>query len=254
MRAIAVANQKGGVGKTSTSVNLAAALGEQGRRVLLLDFDPQGNASLWLGVKDGGRGLLDALTGDDGLEDLIIDTTASGVDLIPSSSWLVGAEKALSSEVGSETVLRRKLEGLPSRRWDYLIVDCAPSLGLLVVNALTAVREVIVPVEAHVLALAGLAQLVQTVEVVRDRLNPKLTVAGIVPCRVDGRTRLSLEVVEEIRRAFGNKVYQTVIRENVRLAEAPSFAKPITEYDTRSTGAEDYRSLAREVLSQERRK
>jgi chromosome partitioning protein len=185
--------------------------------------------------------------------DLVEKTGTPGVDLIPSSSWLVGVEKALSGEVGAETVLRRKVEDLPRRRWDYLLVDCAPSLGLLVVNALAAVREVLVAVEAHVMALSGLAQLVQTVDVVKERLNPKLQISGVLACRVDSRTRLALEVVDELRKAFGETVYKTVIRENVRVAEAPSFAKPITEYDPRSAGAEDYRALAREVLEQERK-
>jgi len=253
MRTIAVLNQKGGTGKTTTSVNLAAALAETNRRVLLLDLDPQANASFWYGEMDGGRGLLDAFLGTVKLGDLAQETGTPGVDLVPSSSWLVGAEKALHDEVGAETILNRMVRGLPRKRWDYLIVDCPPSLGILAVNALAAVREVLVPVEAHVMALAGLAQLVQTVDLVRDRLNRGLRISGILPVRVDTRTRLASEVEENLRSAFGDKVLQTVIRSNVRLAEAPSFGKPVTEYDTRSTGAEDYRSLAQEVIRQERK-
>ena len=251
MRTIATANQKGGSGKTTTAVNLAAALGEKGRRVLVVDLDAQASASLWLGVKDGGRGLLDALTDNGNLADLISQTDTPGVGVVPSSAWLVGAEKALAGELGAETILRRKLAHIQPGQWDYVLVDCPPTLGILTVNALVAVREVLVPVEAHVMALQGLAQLLQTVEVVRDRLNPSLRIAGILACRVDARTRHAQEVVEQLKGRFGNLIYNVAIRENVRLAECPSFGQPITRYDTRSSGAEDYRALAREVIRQE---
>lgn len=254
MRLLAVVNQKGGSGKTTTVVNLAAALGELGRRVLVVDLDPQASASSWLGVRDGGRGLLDVLLGDVpkvSLVDLVHVTDVPHVFVVPSSSWLVGAEKALASEVGAETVLRKLLGRLPAS-WDYVLLDCPPSLGLLTVNALAAVREVLVPVEAHVMALKGLAQLLQTVDVVKDRLSPDLRVSGILACRVDGRTRHALDVVDRLREHFGKLVFRTVVRENVRLAEAYSFAQPITVYDPRSAGAEDHRSLAHEVTRQEK--
>lgn len=253
MRIIATVNQKGGSGKTTTAVNLAAALGEKGRKVLLLDSDPQASATSWLGVRDGGRGLLDVFTDNGNLLDLLHATEAPGVELIASSSWLVGVEKALAGEVGAETILRRRMEKLPAKRWDYLLIDCPPTLGVLTINALTAAREVLVPVEAHVMALQGLAQLVKTVEVVRERLNPELAISGILACRVN-RTRHAQEVVEQLRSHFGNVVYNVAIRENVRIAECPSFEEPITSYDPRSIGAEDYRALADEVIRQERRR
>ncbi|MBI1743055.1 ParA family protein [Candidatus Acetothermia bacterium] len=252
MRIVAITNQKGGSGKTTTAVNLAAALGEKKRKVLIVDLDPQASASSWYAVKDGSRGLLDVFVHNTPLSDLVQLTQASNVEIVPSSSWLVGAEKALAGEVGSETILRRQLQLLPPDRWDYLLVDCPPSLGILTVNALTAVREVVVPVEAHVMALDGLAQLLKTVEVAKERLNPELKISGILPCRVDARTRHALEVVEQLRERFGKLVYRVIIRENVRLAECPSFKQPITEYDTRSYGAADYRALAKAVIKQER--
>jgi len=252
MRTIAIVNEKGGSGKTTTAVNLAAALAEKGRKVLLLDLDPQAHGSLWYGIREGGRGLLDALAGVGGLKALVLETKVPGVSLIPSSMALATAEKALAGEVGAETVLRGKVETLGDGL-DYLLMDCPPSLGILTVNALAAAREVIVPVEAGVLALNGLAALMRTVDVVKQRLNHALELAGIVACRVDMRTRLSQEVIERLRSTFAGKVYKSIIRENVRLAEAPSYAQPITQYDTHSHGAEDYRALAAEVIKQEGR-
>ena len=250
-RLIAVTNQKGGSGKTTSAVNLAAALAEGGRRVLVMDLDPQASASTWLGVKDGGRELLDLLTGGGKLSDLVRQTNAPGVDLIPSSSWLVGIEKALAGEVAAETILRGHLTGLPAQ-WKYILLDCPPALGILTVNALAAAREVLVTVEAHVMALHGLARLIQTVGVIRERLNHELEITGILPCRVDVRTRHAQDIVEELRTRFGKLVFKTGIRENIRLAECPSFGQPITQYAPDSHGAEDYRALAREIIAQER--
>ena len=252
-RVLAVVSQKGGSGKTTTAVNLAATLGELDRRVLLVDLDPQATASSWLGIRDGGRGLLSLFTGNGNLADLVHVSDVSNVSAVPSSEWLVGVEKALASEVGAETILRGHLERL-SKTWHYILLDCPPTLGALTVNALAAAPEVLVPVAAQFLALAGLAQLLKTVDVVRDRLNPRLRVSGILACRVDARTRLSLDVVDELRKRFDSQVFRTIIRENVRLAECPSFHKPITLYEPRSAGAEDYRALAAEVIGQERRK
>lgn len=252
-RIIAVVSQKGGSGKTTTAVNLAAALGELDRHVLVVDLDSQASASSWLGVRDGGRGLFDLFTGNGNLLDLVHVSDVPNVSVIPSSEWLVGVEKALSSEVGAETILRGHIDALP-KRWDYIILDGPPSLGALAVNALAAASEVLVPVAAQFLALSGLSQLLKTVDVVKDRLNPRLRVTGILACIVDARTRLSLDVVEELRRKFGDLVFRTVIRENTRLGEAPSFHKPINLYAPRSAGAEDYHHLAAEVITQERRK
>jgi len=252
LRALAIANQKGGSGKTTTAVNLAAALGERERRVLVVDLDPQASATAWLGVKNTGKGIFSIFVENGDIVNIIYNTDFSGIDVIPSSTWLVGVEKALAGEMGAETILRRNLERLPTDRWDYVLVDCPPALGILTINALTAVREVLIPVEAHVMALGGLAQLLQTITVVRERLNPDLEISGILACRVDARTRHAQEVVEQLRDRFGNLVYNVVIRENVRLAEAPSFGQPITLYDPRSHGAEDYRALAQEIIAQER--
>jgi chromosome partitioning protein len=251
MRTLAIANQKGGSGKTTTSVNLAAALGEQNRRVLLIDLDPQHSATAWFGIRNAGKGVLGVFTDNGNLTDLIQAAGVGGVDLVPSSAWLVGVEKMLAGEVGAETILRRNLERLPQGRWDYVLLDCPPTLGILTVNALAAVAELLVPVEAHVMALGGLAQLLQTVEIVRDRLNPNLKISGILACRVDARTRHAREVVEELRKRSGDLVYRTVIRENIRLAECPSFGQPITSYDPKSAGAADYRALASEIIGQE---
>jgi chromosome partitioning protein len=251
MRTFAIANQKGGSGKTTTSVNLAAALGEKGRRVLVIDLDPQHSTTAWFGVTNAGKGVLGIFAENGNMLDLVQPAGVDGVDLVPSSSWLVGAEKMLAGEVGAETILRRNLERLPQDRWDYVLIDCPPTLGVLTVNALVAVTELLVPVEAHVMALSGLAQLLQTVEVVRERLNPNLKISGILACRVDFRTRHAREVVEQLRQRSGSLVYHTVIRENVRLAECPSFGQAITRYDGKSAGAADYRGLADEIISQE---
>lgn len=251
MRTFAIANQKGGSGKTTTSVNLAAALGELGRRVLVVDLDPQYSATSWFGIKNAGKEVLDIFSDNGDPVELLREAAAKGVDLIPSSSWLVGAEKTLAGEVGAETILRRNLKRLPPDRWDYLLIDCPPTLGVITINALTAVAELLVPVEAHVMALSGLAQLLHTVEIVQERLNSQLKISGILACRVDARTRHAREVVEQLRERSGRLVYHTVIRENVRLAECPSFGQPITQYDSKSAGAADYRALAQEIVNQE---
>jgi chromosome partitioning protein len=251
MRTLAIANQKGGSGKTTTSVNLAAALGEKNRKVLLIDLDPQHSATAWFGIKNEGKGVLGVFADQGNLADFIQAAGVPGVDLVPSSAWLVGVEKILAGEVGAETILKRNLDRLPPGRWDYVLLDCPPTLGVLTVNALAAVKELLVPVEAHVMALGGLAQLLHTVEIVKERLNPDLKISGILACRVDARTRHAREVVEQLRERSGDLVYRTVIRENIRLAECPSFGQPITEYDPKSAGARDYRALADEIISQE---
>jgi chromosome partitioning protein len=221
--------------------------------VLLLDLDPQHSATDWLGIRDGYKGVFSVFVENGNLLDIVSNTHVTGVDIVPSSSWLVGAEKFLAGEVGAETILRRNLAGMPDERWDYTLIDCPPTLGVLTVNALVAAQEVLVPVEAHVMALSGLAQLIETVQLVQERLNPELRITGILPCRVDARTRHSQEVVEQLRERFGNLVYQSVIRENVRVAEAPSFSTPITLYAKRSYGAADYQALAEEVIAQDSR-
>ncbi len=235
--------QKGGSGKTTTTVNLAAALAEKGLRVLIVDVDPQANATTWYAVRDAGKGIFACLCENARIDGIITHTAVQGVDIAPSSAWLVGAERALVAE----TILRRRLKKIADR-YDVALIDTPPTLGILTVGALVAADQVLVPVEAHVLALNGLAQLMTTIETVRDRLNEKLELLGIVASRVDARTRHGVEVVEELRKRFPAETCKTVIRENIRLAEAPSFGQPITLYDTKSAGAEDYRALATEVI------
>ncbi len=253
MRTLAIANQKGGSGKTTTSVNLAAALGEKNRRVLMVDLDPQHSATSWFGIRDAGKGVLDIFVNGGSLLDFARETEAPGVEVAPSSAWLVGVEKILAGELGAETILKRQLAKVPADRWDYVLIDCPPTLGILTINALAAAKELLVPVEAHVMALDGLAQLLHTVEVVQERLNPDLKVTGVLACRVDNRTRHAREVVDMLRERSGDLVFETVIRENIRLAECPSFGQTITQYDPKSHGAVDYRALAQEVISQEGR-
>jgi len=254
MRTIAIVNQKGGSGKTTTAVNLSAALAEANKKVLLIDLDPQASASMWYGFKDRGKGLYAALTEDGKLEDAIEKTELDTLHIVSSSPMLAGVEKALANEVASEIILKSKVEKLPGRPWDYLLIDCPPTLGILSLNALTLANEVLIPVEAHVMALHGLVQLLKTIGLVKQRLNPGLEIAGILPCRVDFRTKHSQEVLTQLKSRFEGQVCNTVIRENIRLAEAPLHLKPITVYDPSCNGSKDYRALAEEIIAQESRK
>ena len=251
MRTIAIVNQKGGSGKTTTAVNLSAALAEMNKKVLLMDLDPQASASLWYGFKDRGKGLFDVLTQDGKLEDAIEKTEVDSLHIVSSSPILAGVEKALANEVASEIILKTKIEKLPGRPWDYLLIDCPPTLGILSLNALTMASEVLIPVEAHVMALHGLVQLLKTINLVKQRLNPNLLITGILACRVDFRTKHSQEVLAQLNQRFAGQVCTTVIRENVRLAEAPLHLKPITVFDPNCNGSKDYRALAEEIIKQE---
>jgi chromosome partitioning protein len=252
MTVIAFANQKGGVGKTTTAVNLGAALAAPGRSVLVVDMDAQANASSALGreARDGHDTYEVLLGGADPL-DALVETSAAGVLLLPASRDLAGAEIELVAVEGREGRLRAALARLRDR-FDYVLVDCPPSLGLLTVNALTAADEVIVPVQCEYLALEGLGHLARTLELVRQRLNPALRLRGLVMTMFDARTNLSAEVVAEVRRHFA-QTYRTVIPRSVRLGEAPSHGRSILDYDPSSSGARAYRSLAEEVIAQERR-
>jgi chromosome partitioning protein len=251
MRKIAVANQKGGVGKTTTVANLGAALVELGKSVLLVDTDPQANLSLHLAVQveRGEPSVYTLMRREDTLEEVIRPTPVEGMMVIPACIDLAGMEVELcTQDLGREMCLRRALEGIDDR-FNFMLVDCPPSLGLLTLNAMCAVNEIFIPLQTEFFALQGLGQLLKTVELVRGSLNPRLQITGIIPSMFDVRTSLAIEVLEEIKRHFGNKVFQTVVRKNVRLAEAPSFGLPITLYDKMCYGTEDYRSLAREVLA-----
>lgn len=253
-RVIAVANQKGGTGKTTTAVNGGAALAGLGHRVLVIDLDPQLSATRWLGGPVDERGLYDLLTCETAsvgtLTTLAVPTRIDGLRLVPGSRYLTGVERALAGRwTGPESMLRRAVDDLAPGEWDVVVLDCPPTLGLVAVSALVAAREVLVPVEARVMALDGLAALLTTLQQVRDgTLNRELTPAMILPCRVD-RTRLARDVVHALRERLGEQVLATQIRDSIRLAEAPSHQQPITTYASASSGADDYRALARELMT-----
>ena len=250
MRIIAVANQKGGCAKTTTVVNVAACLAEQHQRVLVIDLDTQANASTWLGctIEDHG-GAVRLLTTKDSLPSLISSSNISGVDVIAASRELANFEKITAGEISVESRLKRRLGALDKNQWDYVLIDTPPTLGLITLNALTAAQDLLVPVTTHVLSLSGVAQLIETLEEVKEILNPSLNVLGFVACRVNMRTRHSKEIIELLTKQFGSKVLRTVIRENIRLAEAPSFQQSITDYESKSSASEDYRALASEIIS-----
>ncbi|MEY4656834.1 MAG: hypothetical protein RL073_1061 [Actinomycetota bacterium] len=247
-RIIAMANQKGGVGKTTTTINLGACLAEQGYRVLLVDLDPQGNASTGLGLntRDMETSIYDVLLHETPLEDCLAPTAVKNLFVAPSNLDLAGAEIELVPAMGRETRLKKAIEAIIDQ-FDYVLIDCPPSLGLLTVNGLTAAKEVIVPIQCQYYALEGLGQLLRNVDLVSKNLNPGLGVSRIICTMFDTRTKLSGDVVSEVREHFGDKVCQAVIPHNVRLAEAPSHGKPITTFDPNSAGAKAYRAVALEV-------
>jgi len=247
--AYAVVNQKGGVGKTTTTVNLAAYLATFGKKILLVDIDPQSNASVGLGINRAAviRCLYNVMVDEAPAEEIIAPTSISNLDVLPSTPRLAGAEVELVAMEPRETRLKQALAKVKDR-YDYVIIDCPPSLSLLTVNALTCADEVIIPIQCEYYALEGISQLTHTLELVREGLNPELKIRGIVLTMYDPRTLLSAQVAEETRKYFGSKVFKTVIPRNIRLAEAPSFGQPIIFYDPGSKGAEAYENLCREVL------
>lgn len=253
MRTIAILNQKGGSGKTTTAVNLASTLGEKDRRVLVIDLDPQASATDWFGIEHPGRGITEIFVNQLPLLDLVRATDVLGVAIIPASAWLHGAEKVLRWDPPSLQIFKKTIQALPPNQWDYTIIDCPPTLGLLTANALVGADEVLIPVEAHQMALPGVSRVIASVETLRRNLNSKLRVLMIVPCRVDPRTRHSRQVVDELRSRYGKLVSTVEIRENIKLAEAPAFGMPITLYDKRGQGSKDYRALADEIIATERR-
>ncbi len=244
---VAIANQKGGVGKTTTTVSLAGILAEQGYRVLVLDLDPQANTSMWLLRRDDGHGLREALVDGKPLAELVTPSAVTGLDAIASSRLLVRAVRELQGEVGGELALREAIGGLPAERWQVLLIDCPPDLGLLSASALVAADGVLIPVETHAMPLQGLRDMARTVEAIRRRLNPGLRELGVVPCRHDGRSKLAGDVLKVLRRQYGALVLP-LVRANVRLAEAPSHHLPISQYAPTSSGAVDYRMVAAAVL------
>lgn len=255
MRVLAIANQKGGVGKTTTAINLGTALAAVGERVLLIDADPQGNASTGLGVARAQRKLTlyDVLMGEASAQDAAVATTLPGFDIIPSDPDLSGIELELGQTARRSYRLRDALESLRAAgRYSYVLIDCPPSLNLLTVNAMTAADAVFVPLQCEFFALEGLTQLMRTVDMVRGSINPALEIQGVVLTMYDKRNSLSEQVARDVRAHFGDKVYETVIPRNVRVSEAPSFGKPVLIYDLKCAGSQAYLKLAREVVGRER--
>lgn len=249
-RIIAVASQKGGVGKTTTAVNLGSCLAQESRRVLIVDMDPQGNATSAMGVNgaESTKTIYEVLIGDVEIREGIVPTALANLDLVPADQRLSGAEIELVDLPGRESRLRGLLAGLRAE-YDFIFVDSPPSLGLLTVNSLTAADSVLIPLQCEYLALEGLTQLMHSIRRVQEHLNPDLKIEGVLLTMFDARLNLSQQVADEARRFFSDRVYQSVIPRNVRLSEAPSFGKPIVLYDPHSSGAESYRELAREVLA-----
>lgn len=249
---MAVVNQKGGVGKTTTTVNLSACLAKLNHKVLLVDIDPQGNASSGVGVNKSSleRCVYDLLIHDEPIQNVIVKTGTENMDIIPATIDLAGAEVELVSAMSREFRLKTALQEVRDQ-YDYILIDCPPSLGLLTVNALAASDFIFVPIQCEYFALEGLGQLMRTIQIVQKHLNPKLEINGVVLTMFDARTNLAQQVIEEVKNHFQDKVYNTIIPRNVRLSEAPSFGEPIVTYDPSSKGAQAYMNLAREVIANE---
>ena len=251
-RTIAIANQKGGVGKSTTAINLSSCLGEMGQKVLTIDMDPQGNTTSGMGVEKNEveNTIYELLLGESKLEDCIIPLNFDNLSLIPSNVNLAGAEIELIGVEDKEFILKNAIDQVRDQ-YDFIIIDCPPSLNMLTINAMTTADTVLVPIQCEYYALEGLSQLMHTIELVQERLNPELEMEGVVFTMYDARTNLSLQVVENVKAHLNKNIYKTIIPRNVRLAEAPSYGKPINLYDSRSTGAESYRLLAEEVIGRE---
>ena len=251
-RIIAIANQKGGVGKSTTAINLSACLAEKGKKVLAIDIDPQGNTTSGLGIDKNAveNTLYELLLGQTDAKSTIIKNVVEKLDLIPSNVNLSGAEIELIGVEDKEYILKKITDKI-RRKYDYIIMDCPPSLNMLTINALTAATSVLVPIQCEYYALEGLSQLIHTIDLVKERLNKRLVMEGVVFTMYDARTNLSLQVVENVKDNLQQNIYKTIIPRNVRLAEAPSYGQPITIYDSRSAGAESYRFLAEEVINRE---
>jgi len=246
---MSIANQKGGVGKTTSSVNLSASLAALGNKVLLVDIDPQGNATSGVGINkaDVNQCIYNVLVEDLSAEEVCVPTDTVNLDIIPATIQLAGAEIELVPTISREIRLKKSLEKL-KELYDYIIIDCPPSLGLLTINALTSSDTVLIPVQCEYYALEGLSQLLNTIRLVQKHLNKELMIEGVLLTMLDARTNLGLQVIEEVKKYFQDKVYKSIIPRNVRLGEAPSHGKPITIYDPKSRGAEVYLELAKEVM------
>ncbi len=249
-RIIAIANQKGGVGKSTTAINLSACLAEKGKKVLVIDMDPQGNTTSGLGVDKESleNTVYELILGEAGVKDCIIELPIENLSIIPSNVNLAGAEIELIGMEEKEYILKNAIDQVKDA-YDFILIDCPPSLNLLTINAMTTAKSVLVPIQCEYYALEGLAQLMHTIELVHDRLNEELVIEGVVFTMYDARTNLSLQVVENVKDNLQQMIYKTIIPRNVRLAEAPSHGLPINLYDSRSTGAESYRLLAEEVIA-----
>lgn len=247
-----VANQKGGVAKTTTAINLGACLATQGKKVLVVDVDPQGNATSGLGISklSAGHCIYDCLINDVPIRSLVVSTQIEDLSVVPATIQLAGAEVELVSEVSRETKLKKALQEVKDE-YDFIIIDCPPSLGLLTLNAMTAADKILIPIQCEYYALEGLSQLMNTVSLVKKHLNPQLEIEGVVLTMFDARTNLSIQVVDEVKAYFKDKVFHSIIPRNVRLSEAPSYGLPINLYDPKSKGAEQYLELAKEVIARE---
>lgn len=249
-RIIAIANQKGGVGKTTTAINLSACLAEKGQKVLAIDMDPQGNMSSGLGLDKNSveKTIYDLIIGESEVEEVLQKKTLENLDILPANVDLSAAEIELIGIDEKEYIVKKAIEKIKDD-YDYVIIDCPPSLSMLTINAMTTADSVLVPIQCEYYALEGLSQLIHTVELVKERLNPVLEIEGVVFTMYDARTNLSLQVVENVKDNLQQNIYKTIIPRNIRLAEAPSYGMPINQYDAKSAGADSYRRLADEVMN-----